>query len=262
MKTKSNSLHWTGILAAAIIATPAANAALIAYEGFDYNEANGTSISGLNGGTGWDEAYPTPDGSHVLAAGLTFSTISSVGKSMTRSGGTLTDDGRNWDTTFSSTTYWYSFLVNSSGHEGTFNLFQSSGSNQNGTGIELRNSGGSTLIRATAGYAEDARTVAAGQTHLVLGHVSGDNNYLWVYAAGEDAPTEAPATNTALATVFGGALTGKTPAMSGRSFGSSSGPVTFDEIRIGTTFDSVVVPEPTSAALCVIGLAGLLRRRR
>ncbi len=35
-----------------------------------------------------------------------------------------------------------------------------------------------------------------------------------------------------------------------------------DEIRVGTTFDAVVIPEPTTALLGSIGLLALLRRRR
>jgi hypothetical protein len=248
---KRQIITLAGVLGLSVVA----HGALIVYEGFDYTEANGTSIGGLNGGTGWTEAYPNPDGSHVLADGLSFAGVPSTGKAMTRSGGTLTTDGRHWDTTISGTTYWYSFLVNSSGHEGTFGLFQRSlNDNQNGTGIELRREAdGSTRILATGSYAVQARIVPAGETHLVVGHISGNNNYLWVYANGEAAPTSAPATGDA-ATVWGGALTDRMPAMYGRSFGSSQGPVTFDEIRLGTEFTDVI-PEP--ATLGLVGMIGI-----
>jgi hypothetical protein len=136
----------------------------LAYEGFDYTEANGTSVAGLNGGTGWDEAFPTPDGPHVLANGLTFTGLSTVGKSMNRSNGTLTANGRNWAASVdTSATYWYSYLLNSTigtdgnGPEGTFNLFQTTSDNQNGAGIEFRKgTSGAIVIKVTGYRCEDS----------------------------------------------------------------------------------------------------------
>lgn len=184
----------TGALAIlAALALPV-SAARLAYEGFDYTQAIGTSVAGLNGGTGWTEAFPTPDGNHLLATGLTFTGLTTAGKSMARSGGTLTADGRNWATSVNTAeTYWYSFLLNSSSHEGTFNLFQAPASNQNGTGLELRKDtlpSTNTIIKATGnGGVVTVRSVPSGQTHWVLGKVTSGANEVWVYAQGEALPT-------------------------------------------------------------------------
>ena len=263
---RKNIMNIQKILASTslLVLANTASAALIAYEGFDYSDPIGTTVGGLNGGTGWDEAFPNPDGPHTLAAGLTFSTLPTVGGAMLRTNGTMTTDGRNWAPTIAATSYWYSFLLNSSGAEGTFGLFQSTGSNQNGTGIEIRRASGDTetLIRATGnGGVNDVRTVPNNQTHLVLGHITGNNNTVWVYAAGEPVPTVAPTTGGI--TNFGSALTGKSPSLYGRRYGSSAGNVIFDEIRLGTEFiDVVPIPEPSTALLVLAAPLLALRRRR
>jgi hypothetical protein len=240
-----------GLLASTLFAAPAFGARL-AYEGFEYTQANGTSVAGLNGGTGWLEAYPTPDGPHVLANGLTFAGLTTVGKSMNRSSGTLTGDGRNWAASVdTSATYWYSYLLNSTigtdgnGPEGTFNLFQTTPSdNQNGTGIEFRKgTSGAIVIKVTGnGGATDVRTVPGGQSHWVLGKVTQSSHRMWVYAQGEALPTAEPTTGGT--TMSGTLLTNRRPAMSGRRFGSSglNSSINLDEIRVGTTFADTLPP--------------------
>ena len=217
----------------------------LAYEGFDYTEANGTSVAGLNGGSGWDEAFPTPDGPHVLANGLTFTGLSTVGKSMNRSNGTLTANGRNWAASVdTSATYWYSYLLNSTigtdgnGPEGTFNLFQTTSDNQNGAGIEFRKgTSGAIVIKVTGnGGATDVMTVPGGQTHWVLGRITNASHRVWVYAQGEALPTAEPTTGGT--NITGTPLANRQAAMSGRRFGSSgaNASITFDEIRVGNLF--------------------------
>ena len=224
-------------------------AARLAYEGFEYIQANGTSVAGLNGGTGWREAYPTPDGPHVLANGLTFTGLSTVGKSMNRSNGTLTANGRNWAASVdTSATYWYSYLLNSTigtdgnGPEGTFNLFQTTSDNQNGAGIEFRKgTSGALLIRVTGnGGFTDVRTVPGGQTHWVLGRITNASHRVWVYAQGESLPTAEPTTGGT--NITGTPLASRQAAMSGRRFGSSgaNSSITFDEIRIGNLFSETL----------------------
>jgi hypothetical protein len=264
------------------IAAPSLSAALLAYEGFDYTEANGTSISGLNGGTGWTEAFPTVEGTIRLANGLSFTDhIASSGKSAERlASATLTGNGRNWASTVSDGTYWYSFLMHPTATatnvgRGTFGILQGPGTNQNGFGIRFDFTGtagpGATLtINANSpAQAPGANiTFASGwdQAYLVLGRLNVDTaantiNDIWVYQNGESIPTSEVGLPTVMSTTSG-ASTGINPAMYGRAFGDSA-PTFFDEVRVGTSFaDVMVIPEPSAAALGLIGLTALLRRRR
>lgn len=270
------------LAAIALVAGPAANAALLAYEGFDYAEADGTSISGLNGGTGWTEAYPTVEGTIRLANGLSFiDHIASSGKSAERlASATLTSNGRNWAPTVSDGTYWYSFLMSptataSNVGRGTFGILQGPGSNQNGFGIRFDFTGtvgpGATLtINANSPVqAPGTNTSFAsgwGQTYLVLGRLTVDaaantTNDIWVYQNGQSIPTSEAGLPSVMSTTTG-ASTGINPAMYGRAFGDSA-PTFFDEIRVGTSFgDVMAIPEPSAAALGLVGLTALLRRRR
>lgn len=255
-----------------------ARGAVLAYDGFDYPEAIGTSIAGLNGGTGWTEAYPTPSGTIALADGLSFSGFfPSTGKAMQFSGNAnLTTDGRNWTSTLTSGTYWYSFLVNpitngTNFSRGTFGLMQGAGTNQNGFGIRMDFSGSNltfnTQTPVQAGGVVISFPNGWGSTYTILGRLVVDTaanttNSLWVYSPTDTLPTAEP--TTAMSTVTG-ATSGAIGAVYGRAFGDSQ-PIVYDEIRVGETFADVMpVPEPASvAAAMVAGLGGLglLARRR
>lgn len=251
-----------GLLASTLLSAPAFGARL-AYEGFNYSEANGTSVAGLNGGTGWLDAFPAVTaGTHLLADGLTFTGLNQVGKSMNRLNGDLTTDGRDWALSVNtSATYWYSFLVKASGGpEGTFNLFQTTGSNQNGTGLEFRKAANGTdlEIRATGnGGFNVVRTVPPAQTHWVLGKVTNTGHTVWVYAEGEALPSVEPTTGGV--TNFGAVLTGRKAAMNGRRFGSSnaSSSITFDEVCVADSFADVFPPLPGAPTFTVSPLAAV-----
>ncbi len=262
-------------LAAAL--TSSASAALIAYEGFNYTEANGTTLTGLNGGTGWDEAYPTVEGTNRLADGLSFTGhLPSIGKGYERlASATLTSNGRNWETALSNGTIWYSFLVNPvlSGR-GTLGVVQGASSNQNGFGIRFEpNATTATTLRFNANTpAQNPGTDinfanGYGLTYLVVGKLTIDTaastrNDIWVYQNGQTVPT---LTNASVGMSFSSAVTGASiPAFYGRSFGNPNAAIVFDEIRIGTTFADVsAIPEPsTFAALAGLGALGLVASRR
>lgn len=251
---------------------------VLAYDGFDYPEAVGTSIAGLNGGTGWIDAYPTPSGTIALANDLSFSGFfPSTGKSMDFGlNANMTTDGRNWSATASSGTYWYSMLarpqiVGSNRGRGTFFVLQGVGDSQNGFGFRIDDNAGSPQFKAWT------RTQAAGanidfsggydQTYVVLGKLTVDTalnttSALWVYGPSDTLPATEPSTPMSSQTQVTGSVLS---AIGGRAF-SNSGPLGYDEIRVGTTFADVMpVPEPASvAAAMVAGLGGLglLARRR
>jgi len=80
----SSRLVALAALAFLLCAAPC-GAAVIAYEGFDYNEAVGTDLYGLNGGVGWGTntwttAIVATNITGKLAAGLTFSDYPVSGK--------------------------------------------------------------------------------------------------------------------------------------------------------------------------------------
>jgi hypothetical protein len=265
-------------LAASLAST--ASAALIAYEGFNYTEANGTTLTGLNGGTGWDEAYPTVTGSGgniTLANGLSFTGhLASIGKSAERStSATMSADGRNWDTALATGTIWYSFLLNPTATgRGTLGVVQGSGSNQNGFGIRFEPNTTATTLQINANTPAQAPGTnilfanGFGQTYLVVGKLTIDTaantrNDVWVWQNGQTVPTNL--TNASVGMSFSsGATSTAIPAFYGRAFGSPNAAVFFDEVRIGTTFADVsAIPEPSSfVALAGLGAIGMVASRR
>lgn len=276
------SLITPAVLAITFLAIPSLSAAVLAYEGFDYVEPNGKTLSGLNGGTGWTEAYPTVDGTIRLADGLGMTDhFASTGKSSERlAGATFTSNGRNWAATVGDGTYWYSFLMNPTATathvgRGTIGILQGSGSNQNGFGIRFDFTGtaglGATLtINANSPAQGPGSNIsfASGwdQTYLVLGRLTVDTsanttNDIWVYQNGSSLPTDEISLGGAMSSTVGASGT-LNPALYGRAFGDSA-PTFFDEVRVGTTFgDVALVPEPSAAVLGLLSLLGLVRRRR
>jgi hypothetical protein len=265
--------------ALALSLASSASALLIASEDFNYALANGTSISGLNGGTGWDEVYPAPSATAALQNGLSFPGIVSSGQAMEMQvNANLSTNGRNWDTAVANGTYWYSLLVNPTtslapatpAARGTFGLFQNSADNQNGFGFRIDNNAGSPQFKAWT------RTQAAGanidflggynQTYLVLGRVIvgavNTTSDLWVFDTSDVLPTSVAAAGTVQSsqTQTTGTLNA---AMYARLF-SNSAPISFDEIKLGTTFEDVMpIPEPsTYAALAALASLGFVLARK
>lgn len=260
MKNPPRAPFSRGILLAFALALPA-SAARLAYEGFDYTEADETALTGLNGGTGWTEAYPSVTGSggtYRLAPGLSFTGYSpTIGKSAERTGSaTLTTNGRNWAPSIVSGTYWYSFLMNPTATatnvgRGTFGVVQGASTNQNGFGIRYDFTG---TVGPTATLTFNANTPAQapganktfaagwGQTYLVIGKLTVDTaanttNAIWVYQNGETVPATEGALPTAMSSTSG-VTTGAIPALYGRAFGDSASTF-FDEVRISTTYEEL-----------------------
>jgi hypothetical protein len=264
------------LLVAALAASLAssASATLIAYEGFNYTEANGTTITGLNGGTGWDQAYPTVEGTIRLGDGLSFTGhLASAGKSIERlQSATMSADGRNWETALATGTIWYSFLMNPTATgRGTFGVVQGAASNQNGFGIRFEPSTTTLQINANTPNQNPGTNITFangyGQTYLVVGKLTIDTaantrNDVWAWQNGQTVPTNL--TNASVGMSHASFATGASiPALYGRAFGSPNAAVFFDEVRIGTTFGDVAIPEPSSfAALAGLGVLGMVASRR
>jgi hypothetical protein len=266
---------------ALVLASPASlRAALIVYEGFNYGLADNAPI-----GTdfAWQQAAANPAGTawQYGAASLTvpFDALpAATGGSLQIAGGGQTGfDTPGWGTLTVGTTYWYSFTLNTYGTtagtpgsytsspRGTFNIFSNTNNAnnpQNGFGINIANGGALNAGASTGGTAATGTIISSGGVYSILGRLFVDGagsatNTLWVNPA--DVSSEV-ALGTG-ASVTGSIATNATEAaFGGRSFGGSTG-YRVDEIRVGTAFFDVV-PEPSSAALGLLGALGLLRRRR
>lgn len=249
--------------ALAVALTCSASAALISYEGFDYTEANDTALTGLNGGIGWTEAFPSvtsSGGIYIIADGLSFTGLPSSGKSAQRTASaTLTSNGRNWAASLTAGTYWYSFLIKPTATatavgRGTFGLLQNgSGSdNQNGYGIRIDNSG--TGLTATLTIQSQSPSQAGGSsisftngynsTYLIIGKLvvttpTNVANSVWVYKEGTAVPADEAALGAAMTTVSNTVAVAPNPALYGRAFGSTA-PIFFDEVRVGTSYVDVI----------------------
>lgn len=261
------------------------HAALIAYEGFNYAEPGGTSVAGLNGGTGWDEAYPVPSGTIDLQPGLTFGPIGSAGDQAGRfsTGSANFGTGRDWEDASgplaNGTTYYYSFLIHPTNNvtnnaRGTVMIMKSttSGDSQNGFGLRIDNNGTSPQFKvwSPAQAAGPNLDFPGGynQTYLVVGKITIDTagtsvNALSLYNAAAGIPGTEPVTfASSIPSVWTGNAETLRPTFAGRAFGNSA-PYSVDEIRIGTTFADVVpVPEPTAGVFALLGTVGMILHRR
>jgi hypothetical protein len=262
--TKQNLL----ILPALFLSAGLSNAALIAYDGFDYGSPGG-DLTGKNGGTGWSGAYTTASNSTVYTTtGLTYTGLTTTGGAVNTSDGSgLTTTSFRGFNAISSGEMWISFLAqrNTGASGSTFAgvSFYNSGGTDNGANGEfgIANSAGDVwrIVDPSTGGTSTTTTVSITEatTFLLVAQVIwsdvGDETVnLWV--------------NPAIGGTLGTANATQSMPMSNidkvRIAGATAVDYTFDEVRIGTTFASVTVPEPSTALLGGLGLLALLRRRR
>jgi hypothetical protein len=277
------SMKLKALLASALAVTlvgTASHAALLAYEGFNYSEATGTSIAGLNGGTGFGEAWPTPNNANLtLTDGLTIpGDLVTAGKGLRYGANANVSDGRayNGGGALANGEYWYSFLVKPGvGGRGTLMPFRSStsGDGQNGWGLRIDSDSNGMRAWSPTQAAGAPIPFTVDTVYLVVGRLTvgdialgnpsttapGGSNSIWVLTS---TPLDEASLGPAMSTIGQHNTTG-TFSLSGRAFSNNTSLV-YDEIRIGTTFSSVVpvIPEPASLAF-VGGFAAvsLLRRR-
>lgn len=258
--------RWALALLAAL-ALPA-SAARLAYEGFEYPDADGTALSALAApgatGTGWTGNYGSSSTNTTtsvnLQAGLTYTGFTSADPSKAMrflAGNTLY---RPWSSTFATPdnvangTYYYSYIFRptAASRGGTLCAFGKPTDPQNGIGVRMDrgsdvglpattirfeawgdNGGGGNYVSFADGY---------NKNYFILGKVVVDTagtstNRVWIYQN----PTALPATEPADA----GSITMNYAAdkialfrtvMSGRCFSTAGGILDYDEFRIGNTF--------------------------
>lgn len=293
MKPKKLNLLILPALAAFTASAHAASYIGTTYEGFDYPVG---TVSGANGGTGWNatgddslanttSSWTTQASAAVTAGGLSYSGTtgysSSSGNKLTMTPTAATDQFgsarafRNLGQTVATNSVgslYFSFLMqktnvtnrtlNLAFFNGTTELFNI-GQNNSASG----NLGTLGVNFGGLNYPTSALTLG-NDMHLIIGKLdfevssSMDRITLWVnpmdITGGEGSLTpyltvDSNLTTTGLDSIrlFAGQTSGGFNAVTGN----------FDEIRVGSSFASVI-PEPSTALLGGLGLLALLRRRR
>jgi len=240
-----------------LIAT-VANAALIAYEPFDYAPTNG--LNELNGGTGWDSMgwYGAADGSHaIVSPGKTYSngdalyTIGNMGVANVSCNWSRAS--RDFATPLNSdegTTNWFSFLASI---EAVTNQYR-----QYLIGFQSETSVDNVRFM-TAGYYENGQWYLneGGGANYLSGHPSISNETIFVVIEKANGATEDtwtawinPSVNQSpvYSNSFGGNYAHST--VKGVHFWKGGPPATryfegrVDEFRIGETWNDVNTDEP------------------
>lgn len=258
---------------------PAARAAIIAYDSFNSYTANST-LNGDNGGTGWSGAWSS--NSSVIVESPTTA-LSYAGGAVAVNGGAnavqipdVNGDGIiSREFSSQSGALYFSFLYREDARAGTatnflqFALNNDAAINGSGAivaseavgefGVRLTNLTGTQTTGNSA-----TPTIDVGTTYFVVAKLyKSASNYdrmsLFVN------PTSLTEPGTPSATSITDIGISSVSFFSVRTANLAAGDQTlFDELRVGTSFADVVIPEPTTWALLATGLATtvILRRRR
>lgn len=277
------------------------HAALPAYDGFDYTAGvtilNTPAGSG-NGGTGWTTNW-TGSGLATVQGSSTAITYSADGNTYgggntvsVSGGGTQNAAARSFSSSTLTTgsDVYFSFLVNVTGgttgtaiSSGSFisvSLLDTAFSTSSDNGIILN---GSSLGARVANATQSATsTLNYGTTYLVVGRFSGwdntTNTYqqtsVWLNPTNSDFVNTTFGTNVATTSYASSSVASSTTLGSDglrgvtlRTNALGSNVYLFDDLRIGTTWNDVVlasVPEPsaTTAVLAMAAFAAAMATRR
>src|SRR5690606_28936101 len=110
---RGRGLLVAGIAAATMALSPSASeAALLVYEGFNYEPG---ALSNADGGTGWKGAWGVDAANQVVAGSLSYGSLQTTGGSFSRSSTANTRSFREFENTIGNSTgeIWISFLIDS-----------------------------------------------------------------------------------------------------------------------------------------------------
>jgi len=247
--------------------TPNSQAALIAYEGFNY--AYQTGLSGQTGGTNWSAGWAAGGTWRTnqpsfgeISTGLTYTGLTTVGNAA-RNENNGNEAFRSFAAQAATGTYWMSFLMQKDGtavNSFGISLFDG-GTERNFMG----NAGSSLFGVAGAGAVNSATTVTTTPTLFVARYnMDTGTAHFWLNSdLSLMTPTDASAFNGSGGTSFT-AFTFDRVRL-GKFSGDNSGYL--DEFRLGTTAEDVgfaPIPEPSVMALLglsALGYAAMFRRR-
>lgn len=293
----SSALRMLAVLS---ISAPFSQGALLVYEGFTgygTGELNGKEVSsasiGLSGN--WDGSFYT-NRHQLTESGLTFSGLATSGGALTTGADVrLSGIAMNHAGVTPGNTLYSSYLVNLSGAttSGSGLLTRINGtSTTQSSGYFNAFADGRAGTQAATGYdstfdpsnhSANSSVIPTGQTFIVISSFtnvassSGGTASLYVLSQAQflnlrniglsnlatltvgQGATEAWATASASSASFNGSFD-STDFLHILSLSSSS---TIDEIRYGTTLESVLpVPEPSGVAVAGIAILGMIGRRR
>ena len=268
MKTMNNLAMALALAAGLALTAQPAQAVLIAYEGFDY--ATG-SLYGQNGGTGWSSGNWTSSASGTIttqATSLTYETLPVTGnKVYVQPISQTTRSLRELGTTFGTigSSAYVSVLMNYEAGTRFFALSLYNGGTERAY-MGKPSGGGFWRLQSGGVFENTAVTATSNQTFFLVmkaDYISSNRTdySLWVDPAlggSESTPLETitVANNLGFNTISLGA------GFNGGADTTATG--WFDEVRVGTTWESVTIPEPSTWAMLTGGLIALtvLRRRR
>ncbi|MGD9418599.1 MAG: PEP-CTERM sorting domain-containing protein [Verrucomicrobiota bacterium JB025] len=282
--------HLSALGLTAGLTTISASAALVVYEGFDY--AEGSTLAGGAGGTGFDSAWTTNNGSGpaltVGADSIAFPGLLTTGGSILRAEKTnITTSARVLDSTSvaaltgDGTTLWGSFLYLDGNGDGfnadsSLSLASTTAAVANNHVLSAAGYGVGLAIGENTVYTEaivyEGATAASFATSTLTDATVLDATSLFVFSiewgATEDVLSfyritdlSDPLPTAFSTTTFNFSSTEQASLNTLNIVESQTGE--FDEIRLGTSLESVLpVPEPGSLVLLSLGSLAFFRRKR
>lgn len=267
-----------GLFSTFILLVCSTQADVTVYEGYDYTV--GALTSSANGGSGWDGGYyyagssGEPASSTVIAGSLsnTAYNLPSVGNHTSVAAGGLYTRTLNTPINISSgtTTMFFSYLMEVTSVTTSGNNFNYLSMNVDGgqtgllTALRYFNASGTSDLRLMSALGGGAVSygdpLAFNTTYFIVGRLVNDGTNLTVSSSAFD--TSVPPSSEPLIWDTETSRLGSEYGVDAvidelRVRAAADGGVLFDELRVGTTYESVAVPEPSQSAL-LFGLSGAL----
>ena len=279
---KMRMMIAVSILALAICASPA-RATLLAYEGFDYSPAS--FLNGLNGGTGFADAWDAGAASPAtIVTGAGAGSLNYVGNPNAVTGGHVNVLPVNHiiqrelssSLAIGSGETWYvSILADYAAAETWWSMNMASGAAGWAGDVTTRAcfvGTGGPGARNWFGYgANSGASFDGGYTSgvvMAVMRIFGDTetnafiiDYNW-YISPEAVPTSEPGSWAATVSDVHNGWDPNPISYVRLEHGNATDGSTVDEIRIGTTWADVVVPEPVTLTLLGLGSVLLVLKRR